>query len=641
VKIKLFQNMSIKNKLVLIIISASAFTIILGLLIYSIFDIINYKKEMENNAFLNATLVGKYCSAALLFDYQDEANQLLKELETIPGIINACVYDKENKIFAFYNKSNKDKISFPTLSNQQVELSSNYLHVFKSIIQQNEKIGTIYLRISTAPLTEKIIGNIIICLILLIVLGGPVFFLASRLQRIVSEPILKLADITTQVSQKKDYSIRVEVDRKDAIGVLYNRFNEMFEQIEKRQNEIDKATADLRHLNEELEERVNNRTIELGKTNQELILANKAQRDSEQRLRDILNRAPILVYINDLEGRYIFINQEFERLMKLSYEEIINKTDLELFSTERAERNITQNKKVIETRQTHIFENASKKPDGIHYFVDILFPITDSNNQIYATSGWSIDITDRKKSEEALKNAKEMAESADRLKSAFLATMSHELRTPLNSIIGFTGIILKGLAGPLTEEQSKQLNMIKGSGQHLLELINDVLDISKIEAGELVVALKPFDFSKSINKVISTIQPIANKKDLELRSNISPDINNIVSDERRVEQVFLNILNNAIKFTDRGFVEINCGIKNDQLIVRITDTGIGIKKEDLEKLFKPFSQVETGITRNHEGTGLGLSISKKLLEKLNGTISVESQFNVGSIFTVTLPINGV
>lgn len=632
-KIKLFRNMSIKNKLLLIIIGASTFTIILGLLIYSIFDIINYKKEMENNASLNATLVGEYCSAALLFDYKDEANEILKKLETMPDIINACVYDKKNNIFVFYNKNDKDKILFPSLSNQQTEFSGNYLQVFKPLIQQNEKIGTIYLRVSTAALTEKIIGNIVICIVLLLLLGVPVFILASRLQRLVSVPILKLANVTTQVSHNKDYSIRVETDRKDEIGILYNQINEMFEQ-------IDKATYDLRKLNEELEERVNLRTGELKKTNQDLILAEKAQRDSEQRLRDILNRAPILVYINDLEGRYIFVNKEFEKLMGLPYDQVINKTDLELFPRERAERNIVQNKKVIETLQVNIFENSSQKKDGTHYFVDILFPITDSNNRIYATSGWTIDITDRKKSEDALKKAKEIAESADRLKSAFLATMSHELRTPLNSIIGFTGILLKELAGPLNEEQSKQLNMIKGSGQHLLELINDVLDISKIEAGELVVSIKPFNFNKSINKVIAIVQPLANKKDLELRYSVFPEINNIISDERRIEQIFLNILNNAIKFTERGFVEINCGIQNDQIITKITDTGIGIKKEDMEKLFKPFSQIDTGITRNHEGTGLGLSICKKLLDKLNGSISVQSQFNIGSTFTVTLPING-
>lgn len=631
-KLKLFQKLSIKNKLVAIIISASAFTIFLGLLLYSIFDIVTYKKEMENNSAIIATFVGEYSSATLLFGYKDEANEILRKLGAIPDVINACIYDKDDNIFAFYNKSNKDKISFPSLSNRQSEFSSDYLHIYKPIIQQNEKIGTIYLRVSTAPLAEKITSNIIICFVLFLLLGGPVFIVASRLQRLVSNPILTLAHVTTQVSKNKDYTIRVDTERKDEIGILYHHINEMFEQ-------IGKATSDLKKLNEELEERVNLRTGELKKTNQELIIAEKARRDSEQRLQDILDHAPILVYINDLEGRYIFVNKEFEKMMELSSDEVINKTDSELFLPERAERNIKQNKIVADTQKVYTFENASEKKDGKHYFVDILFPITDIQNNLYATAGCTIDITDRKKSEDTLKKAKEMAESADRLKSAFLATMSHELRTPLNSIIGFTGILLKGLAGPLTEEQSKQLNMIRGSGQHLLELINDVLDISKIEAGELVVSLKPFDFTKSINKVISTVQPLAKKKELKLRSSIPKEINTIVSDERRVEQILLNLLNNAIKFTESGFVEINCAVKDDSIITSISDTGIGIKQEDIEKLFKPFSQVDSGITRNHEGTGLGLSICKKLIEKLNGTISVESQFNVGSTFTVTLPIN--
>ncbi len=240
-----------------------------------------------------------------------------------------------------------------------------------------------------------------------------------------------------------------------------------------------------------------------------------------------------------------------------------------------------------------------------------------------------------------LEAAKERAESADRLKSAFLATMSHELRTPLNSIIGFTGILIKQIAGPLNEEQLKQLTMAKSSAKHLLDLINDVLDISKIEAGELVVSYSPFDFKKSLQKVVLSVQPLAVKKNLELILEVSEDISIINSDCRRIEQIFLNLINNSIKFTEIGNIKIESSIKDKFIETKVIDTGIGIKDEDLGKLFKPFSQVDTGITRSHEGTGLGLSICSRLVSKLGGSISVTSKIGVGSTFTVLLPINNL
>jgi signal transduction histidine kinase len=234
--------------------------------------------------------------------------------------------------------------------------------------------------------------------------------------------------------------------------------------------------------------------------------------------------------------------------------------------------------------------------------------------------------------------AKDRAESADRLKSAFLATMSHELRTPLNSIIGFTGILMQGLAGAVNPEQAKQLGMVQNSANHLLSLINDVLDISKIEAGQLEVSLKRYDFRQSINKVAAIIRPLAEAKKLELRISIAPGVNEVVSDQRRVEQIVLNLLNNAVKFTEKGSVHLECHVEGDAMVISIADTGIGIRPNDLKKLFKPFSQIDTGLSRNHEGTGLGLAICNKLVEKLGGAIRVESNYNAGSTFTVSLPI---
>jgi signal transduction histidine kinase len=230
------------------------------------------------------------------------------------------------------------------------------------------------------------------------------------------------------------------------------------------------------------------------------------------------------------------------------------------------------------------------------------------------------------------------AQEADRLKSAFLATMSHELRTPLNSIIGFTGVLLQGLAGPLNAEQEKQLGMARDSSRHLLALINDVLDISKIEAGQLEVSCAPFEMRDAIEDTLRTISPQVQKKGLNLSVAIASNVGVVDSDRRRVEQILLNLLSNAIKFTEHGEVFLECRSPDGWLEISVRDTGIGIRPEDLEKLFKPFRQLETGLNRRHEGTGLGLAICKNLVELLGGQIRAESQWSKGSTFTFTLPL---
>jgi signal transduction histidine kinase len=319
--------------------------------------------------------------------------------------------------------------------------------------------------------------------------------------------------------------------------------------------------------------------------------------------------------------------------------------------------------RVIRSQADFQRELQFRRKDGSVFPADVSATMMPDGNLL----GVIRDITERKVAEAALRESNETleskvaertealrgallrAEAADRLKSAFLATMSHELRTPLNSIIGFTGIVLQGMAGPLTPEQTKQLGMVRGSARHLLELINDVLDLSKIEAGQLEVATEPFDLRASLGRVMDLVRPLAERKGLSLVARLPPELGEIRSDRRRVEQILINLLNNAIKFTERGHVTLRASqvavfstpaddAPRPAVRLEVEDTGIGLKPEDLASLFQPFRQIDTGLSRQHEGTGLGLAICRRLATLLDGDISVSSEWGKGSKFIVTLPL---
>lgn len=225
----------------------------------------------------------------------------------------------------------------------------------------------------------------------------------------------------------------------------------------------------------------------------------------------------------------------------------------------------------------------------------------------------------------------------DRLKSMFIASMSHELRTPLNSIIGFTGILLQRLAGELNEEQERQLRIVQKSAKHLLDLINDIIDISKIESGEIKISIEDFSMSELVKEVCESIRLEAEKKNLEMIEKIEEGIF-IRSDRRRVKQILNNFVSNAVKLTDKGRVEVNLSRRNGNIYVSVSDTGPGIMKEDLERLFEPFNKILIKSRPPKEGTGLGLYISKKIANILGGEIYVESEFGKGSKFTLALPL---
>ena len=250
----------------------------------------------------------------------------------------------------------------------------------------------------------------------------------------------------------------------------------------------------------------------------------------------------------------------------------------------------------------------------------------------------------RRLAEEVLKRiSKELEQSniklkeIDQLKSMFIASMSHELRTPLNSIIGFTGIILQGLSGKVTEDQRKELTMVKNSANHLLALINDIIDVSKIETGKIELFIEEFDLADLMQGVKESFMVAVDEKNLKLSLKM-PERLIIKSDELRIKQVIMNLLSNAVKFTDSGEIGIKVKRKDEEVVVSVTDTGRGIKKENMERLFKQFSRIYAEGRPVTEGTGLGLYLSKKIVNLLGGQIKAESEFGKGSKFTFSFPL---
>ena len=230
-------------------------------------------------------------------------------------------------------------------------------------------------------------------------------------------------------------------------------------------------------------------------------------------------------------------------------------------------------------------------------------------------------------------------EKASRLKSEFLASMSHELRTPINAVLGYTSLMREEIYGELTDKQRDGLDKINGASQHLLDLINDILDLSKIEAGKMPVYLEEISLRHVLSELSEAVAPLVREKSLDFTLDTADEMPTLFTDRTKLKQILLNLLSNAIKFTSRGEVVLRAFVPEEGRVrINVRDTGIGIREEDLEKIFDDFRQVDQSPTREYGGTGLGLSITRKLIALLDGTIEAESTYGEGSSFTVELPV---
>lgn len=361
-------------------------------------------------------------------------------------------------------------------------------------------------------------------------------------------------------------------------------------------------------------------------------------RDSRQMFHKFINTSPAMAFMKDEEGKYAFVNKPFEELFNVKMEELEGKTDLYFLPPEVAAEVGKNDRYVLESNQTlETIEMVPSHDGTVYYWNTFKFPVIANNDKKFV-GGVAFDITETKRLETELKEARDVALESARLKSEFLANMSHEIRTPMNGIIGMSELLL---TTELTAEQRDYAETVQSSGNALLTIINDILDFSKIESGKLHFETVDFDVQYTLDSVIQLFAASAASKKIELANLIYSDVPTALrGDPGRLRQVLTNLIGNALKFTEKGEVVTRIKLESETethatLCFSVSDTGIGINDEARKNLFSPFVQADGSITRRYGGTGLGLAISRQLVEMMGGQIEVRSELGKGSVFYFT------
>ncbi len=372
--------------------------------------------------------------------------------------------------------------------------------------------------------------------------------------------------------------------------------------------------------------------------------AEEALKASEAQFRAAMEALGEGLIITDTENVVVYVNNRMAQLSEYYPHELIGRSVAELLLPEEERESYQARSQLWREGVSEQFEVPFLRKDGGRFWAEVnVTPFRNAEGEIVGAVGAVTDITERRRIQEELVAAIDASQDATRTKSAFLANMSHELRTPLNAIIGYSEMLEEELQDRALGELLLDLHKIHGAGKHLLRLINDILDISKIEAGKMELFLETFDVAALVREVAQTVQHLVARREDTLEVRCPEDVGSMYADLTRVRQVLLNLLSNAAKFTERGTVslEVETIVQGGApwLVFRVTDTGIGMSAEQTQKLFQAFSQADPSTTRKYGGTGLGLAISRQLCQKMGGDITVESEVGKGAVFTAKLPSN--
>ncbi|MDJ0519044.1 MAG: ATP-binding protein [Trichodesmium sp. MO_231.B1] len=423
-------------------------------------------------------------------------------------------------------------------------------------------------------------------------------------------------------------SISTNINYRKELQTLLSNVNQELE------NRVAERTLCLKQLNEQLK-------IEINAKTQANKMAEKMANELSQHARtvdSILNASVDPIYLFDPCGKYTYVSRIGAESLGMKPNDMIGKTAKELgFSEAIIQQFDEQIKKVFTTGKAVKSEGCFPTIKGEIDYEYIISPVVDREENIEAVVSTFRDITERRHTQLELELAKEAAEAANQAKSRFLANISHELKTPLNAIIGYSDLLYEEINDLGYQDLINDLNRIRLESQKLLKMIQEIIDISKIEANKMKLYLEDFNLSSLINNVVKSVKPLVIKNGNILKVEGVEDIGIIYADPIKVQQITSNLLSNSAKFTHQGEINLRVSRQRDKIVICVTDNGVGMSLDQMKYLFRPFTQSDESTTRQYDGTGLGLAISQRFCQMMGGNITVDSKVSLGSTFTVCLP----
>jgi signal transduction histidine kinase len=585
-------RLSIKAKITAIIASVSFFAIILGFSILTINNIANLKQDLVKQNAFTAKLLSQYLLYSLIFDVPKSAVNQLDNLSALGFITSAEVYNADGHFFASYKNipaSNKILLQKESSAN----FINNELHIIEPVWNEGEFLGTIILRVSTRNLAQKVKEYIIMLIITGSVIGIFIILMANSFQKIISQPILRLASLIEKITENKDFSIRINKIFDDEIGTLYDGFNNMLEQLVKRDIET--------------------------------LRAQEALKESQELFSTFMEVLPAAAYLKNADSTYRFVNQFL--VERLGANDWVGKPIFKSYPDHPKDKGSDEKALV---NLVHYESSVYNSENKLMFFENWKFPIRRKGKPTLI-GGIAIDISKRKTAERKIQYYIHELERNNKELEEFNYVASHDLREPLRTITSYCDLLREDLDDKVTDDVSEDINFITDAATRMNVLIQDLLQLSR--AGRVDFSREPVD----LNQIILNV-----KSDLELKIKetnakiISDKLPVVQGDAVQLSRVFQNLITNALKFrSDKNpNIQILLNRKNGKIEVLVKDNGIGMEEQYFDMIFSPFKRLHS--RERYKGTGIGLAICKKIIDRHSGNIRVESKPGEGTSFIITL-----